>query len=268
LRPFLKFPGGKYRLVNQIRASLGEGKRLIEPFLGSGAVFLNTNYQKYLLADSNTDLINLYNLLHSDGEDFIEYCRTFFTLEYNNKDSYYAFRQIFNITDDTILKSALFVYLNRHCYNGLCRYNSKGGFNTPFGKHKNPLFPEVAMRFFIGHAKHAKFSATSFRETLKQAKAGDIVYCDPPYVPLSKTAFFTDYHVGGFKWEDQVQLAETANRLAGKGIQVVVSNHDTKEIRQLYKATKAKIERFQVRRSISCDGSNRAKVGELLAVFR
>ncbi|OGT35713.1 MAG: DNA adenine methylase [Gammaproteobacteria bacterium RBG_16_51_14] len=263
-KPFLKWPGGKYRLVEDIGEALGTGTRLVEPFLGSGAVFLNTDYEKYLLADNNQDLINLYICLRDNGEDFIEYSRSFFE-KFNNKDSYYEFRKVFNSTNDVLLKSALFIYLNRHCYNGLCRYNSSGGFNTPFGQYKKPLFPEQAMRSFITRSQKAEMITSDFRKTLGRAEKGDVVYCDPPYTPLSTTSRFTDYYTGGFGWKEQQELAEQALLLAGKGITTVISNHDTPEIRTLYK--KARIIPLKVRRSISRDKFNRNMVDEVIAIF-
>ena len=243
------------------------GKRLIEPFTGSAAVFLNTNYAEYLLADSNPDLINLYQQLVAEGEDFIRYCGSLFIPVNNTAKKYYAFREEFNDTGDRRRKSALFLYLNRHCYNGLCRYNKKGKFNTPFGLYKKPALPAKEMRVFVAAARDATFLHAEFTSTLKLARAGDVVYCDPPYAPLSKTAYFTDYHVGGFNWDDQILLTETAQKLADQGIQVVISNHNIRAIGELYKKAGAKIEAFKVQRHISCDGSNRKKADEILALF-
>lgn len=267
MRPFLKWPGGKYRLSQRISSKLLPGKRLIEPFTGSAAIFLNTSYNSYLLADSNPDLINLYRHLIDGGTDFISYCRSLFLPENNRERVYYKFRDEFNACSEVNRKSALLLFLNRHCYNGLIRYNSKGEFNTPFGRYLKPYFPEREMLHFITAAGKATLMNANYTESMGMAHKGDIVYCDPPYAPLSGTAYFTDYHTGGFKWEDQVQLAEIARRLANKGIQVVISNHNTREIRKLYKDLKADISSFKVRRSISRDINNRHKVGELLAVF-
>ena len=267
MRPFLKWPGGKYRISTLIRSKLLPGQRLIEPFTGSGAVFLNTDYENYLLADSNPDLINLYQLLVSKGADFITFCRSMFLPKNNNEGVYYRLRDEFNSTVDITRKSALFLYLNRHCYNGLIRYNSKGEFNTPFGRYVKPYFPEREMRHFILAAEKATFLHANFTESMLLAERGDIVYCDPPYAPLSYTAYFTDYHTGGFKWAHQEQLADLARRLADRGVPVVISNHNTREVRELYKNAQASIIKFQVRRNISRDINNRRKVGELLAVF-
>ena len=266
-KPFLKWPGNKYRITRRIRARLQPGKRLIEPFTGSAAVFLNTSYDEYLLADTNPDLIELYKTLVSDGEEFIRYCGAIFSPANNTEGRYYEFREEFNSTGDVRRKAALFLYLNRHCYNGLCRYNKKGRFNTPFGLYKQPAFPAREMRHFITAAAKATFLNAGFGESMQLAGRGDVVYCDPPYAPLSKTAYFTDYHVDGFNWEDQVKLVNTAADLAGRGVQVVISNHKTREVCKLYSEAGARIESFKVQRHISCNGSNRQKADEILAVF-
>ena len=267
IRPFLKWPGGKYRLLSRIRGVLRPGKRLIEPFVGSGAVFLNTDYDAYLLADANPDLVGLYRQLLEEGTSFISYCRGFFRGRTNTREYYYSCRNEFNKTRNARRKSALFLYLNRHGYNGLCRYNAKGGFNTPFGRYDKPYFPEKEMRAFVRQAANATLLHAPFDESLARAQPGDVVYCDPPYVPLSETAHFTDYHAGGFTWNDQARLADAACELARKRVQVVISNHNTGEIRDLYETRGARISGFKVRRHISRDGNNRGEVGELLAVF-
>ncbi len=273
IKPFLKWPGGKYRVLDRIHNHLesdsqSPGKRLIEPFVGSGAVFLNTSYKKYLLADTNPDLISLYQTLKKEGEPFIDYCRSFFIADNNNESRYYELRHTFNTTEDVRLKSALFLYLNRHCYNGLCRYNSSNGFNTPFGRYKKPYFPKKEMQAFYTASKSAKFIHASFIDTMKLAKRGDVVYCDPPYAPLSKTAYFTDYFSGGFGWEQQTELSDCASQLAKKGIQVIISNHHTTNTAKLYKNAGASTEKFLVRRTISCKTNQRNQVEELLAVFQ
>ena len=245
---------------------LQDGRRLVEPFTGSGAVFLNTDYDRYLLADTNRDLINLYKQLKAEGQPFIDYCQTVF-VRANNKTRYYRLREEFNRTDDTRRKSALFLYLNRHCYNGLVRYNSSGKFNTPFGLYKKPYFPLREMQQFQKASARAEFMHQDFQHCMQETVQGDVVYCDPPYVPLTDTACFTDYHSGGFGWDDQLKLIELAQQLASRGVQVVVSNHDIPQIRKLYIKAGASITGFQVRRTISANTGNRGRVGELLAVF-
>ncbi len=265
MRPFLKWPGGKYRIVHEIKKRLPPGERLVEPFVGSGAVFLNTDYPAYWLNDNNADLINLYRTLKSEGEEFIRYCRSFFVPENNTAERYYELRETFNATKDVVLKSALLVYLNRHGYNGLVRYNAHGGYNVPFGQYKRPYFPEDEMRYFYQRAQAAEFTVADFTEVMTAARPGDVFYCDPPYVPLSDTANFTTYSAGGFSIEQQKELARFAVKLARAGIPVLISNHDTEFIQQAYQ--KAQITRLQVPRFISCDGANRGKAGEVLALF-
>ena len=158
MKPFLKWAGNKYQIVERIKEQLPPGKRLIEPFVGSGAVFVNTTYDAYLLADANGDLIQLYQHLQAEGDEFIAYAQQFFVAKTNTKEQFYHFRTEFNRTDDTRYKSALFVYMNKHCFNGLCRYNQKGEYNVPFGRYKKPYFPEKELRFFHQHAQNAEFS--------------------------------------------------------------------------------------------------------------
>lgn len=265
MRPFLKWAGGKYKIVERIQQALPNGRRLVEPFVGSGTVFLNTEYDAYLLADVNADLITLYQTVQQHGESFIDICAALFVPENNDKKRYYAFRSEFNQTADPIRKSALFLYLNRHCFNGLCRYNSKGEFNVPFGRYKRPYFPRQEMRYFHQKSARATFVVADFETVMQQLKPGDVVYCDPPYVPLSATANFTSYSADKFTLAQQARLAELAEQLANRGIPVLISNHDTPLTQAAYKS--ARITTFQVQRHISCNGAKRNKADELLAMF-
>lgn len=265
MRTFLKWAGNKQRIVERIFALLPDGERLVEPFVGSGALFLNTDYPAYLLTDANGDLIDLYTRLQNEGTDFIAFCRTLFVAENNTPDAYYALRATFNETADSRLKSAIFLYLNRHGYNGLCRYNASGGFNVPFGRYKKPYFPQAEMEAFWRKAQHAHFCQADFAATMAAARPGDVIYCDPPYVPLSSTAHFTSYSAGGFDFDQQLTLAAAAREAAARGIPVLISNHATPEIEAAYAG--AQIERFQVQRYISADANNRGRAAELLALF-
>jgi len=186
LRPFLKWAGNKYRIREHILSKLPESKRLIEPFMGSGAIFMNSSFTDYLLADNNLDLVNLYHILQKEGEKFIQYTERLFKPENNEKEQYYALRDQFNNTKSVRKKSALFIYLNRHGYNGLCRYNSSGEFNVPFGRFDFPKCPSVAMQNFLEKSQSAEIVHADFIDVMKMAKKGDVVYCDPPYVPLTK----------------------------------------------------------------------------------
>ena len=202
-RAFLKWAGGKYSLVEDIRKHLPEAKKLIEPFVGAGSVFLNTDYERYRLSDINADLINLYNLLKKEPQTYITEVKRLFTPQYNQKAAYLSIRQEFNATQDPFLRSLYFLYMNRHGFNGLCRYNQKGGFNVPFGSYKKPYFPEVELEFFAEKAKKAEFVHEGYQQSFAYAKdkrrSKDLViYCDPPYAPLSTTANFTTYAANGF----------------------------------------------------------------------
>lgn len=265
MKPFLKWAGNKYQIVDRIKEQLPLGKRLIEPFVGSGALFVNTDYPQYLLTDANPDLIQLYRHLQAEGEAFIAYARQFFTPKTNGKEQFYHFRTEFNSTADTRYKAALFLYLNKHCFNGLCRYNQKGEYNVPFGRYKQPYFPAKEMHFFHQQAQRATFAHADFAAVMTEAELGDVIYCDPPYVPLSATANFTSYSAGGFGEAEQQELARQAVACAERGIPVIISNHDTDFVRAEYAG--ARIEAFAVQRYISCNGSNRGKAAELLAIF-
>ena len=123
-----------------------DGQRLVEPFVGSGALFLSNSFEKYLLCDTNVDLINLYNNLKKNPEELIAKTGRYFSGKYNSELQYYQLREKFNSLDSNDMrKSALFVYLNKHAFNGLCRYNRKGFFNVPYGRYKAPKFPEEEM---------------------------------------------------------------------------------------------------------------------------
>ncbi len=265
VKPFLKWAGGKFKLIDTICDHLPQGKKLIEPFLGSGAVFINTEYEHYLLSDVNPDLIHLYRTLKLKGDAFIDYCEQFFQPEHNKERKYYLYRDEFNQLEANDKKAALFLYLNRHGYNGLCRYNQAGQFNVPFGRYKHPYFPRKEMQFFHLKSKKATFICEDFASVMKRARKDNVVYCDPPYVPLSPTAYFTSYAQTGFSLHDQERLALLAEKLSSRGVSVVISNHENEITRRLYE--KAKLEKFLVRRNISCNGKNRAFADELLAIY-
>jgi DNA adenine methylase len=253
-------------VLEHICARLPEGRRLIEPFVGSGVVFLNTNYSAYLLNDVNADLINIYKLLQTEGQTFIKYAKSYFTAANNQSEKYYQLREEFNNIQEPWQKAGLFLYLNRHGYNGLCRYNKKGGFNVPFGRYNQPYFPEAEMQFFHQKAqRNVTFTCGDFHSSLNRVRAGHVVYCDPPYVPLTTTANFTQYARQSFLITDQQQLAQIAEQLAKRGIPVLISNHDLPFTRATYQ--KAQLDYFPVARLISCKGNRRFPVKELLALF-
>lgn len=266
-KPFLKWAGGKSKLVPFISMHLPQKpqKRLIEPFAGSAALSLSIEFESYLINDVNSDLIGLYRTLRDEGEAFIKYAQSFFVDANNDEKLFYALRDRFNNSRETFERAALFVYLNRHAFNGLCRYNSKGEFNVPFGRYKSPYFPKDEMRAFIAKSRRMEFMQGDFQAVMALAKEEDVIYCDPPYVPLSSTASFTAYAKGGFDFDDQARLAQNAQRIANKAFGVLISNHDTKFTRQIYKD--ARLKTTDVQRMIAAKGSSRKKARELLAIY-
>lgn len=188
----IKWAGGKTRVMPQLLKHLPKADCLIEPFVGSGTVFMNTEYRHYVLCDSNLNLINFFRQLTGRPEDTISACRWVFSGG-NNAEEFYKRRAEFNSLtqkadldpDAALLHAAYFLYLNRHTYNGLYRENLKGEFNSPFGKYAAPYFPENEMRLFAEKANDTKaiFHHGDFRDSIPGTMrlAHDVViYCDPP----------------------------------------------------------------------------------------
>ncbi len=266
VRSPLKWAGGKYRVLDQIKKRLPNGNRLIEPFAGSSVLFLNTDFNKYTLSDINNDLINFYKLLKNDGTTFIDYCRKYFDQKYNNATDFYKIREKFNTTSDQTLKSALFLYINKHGYNGLCRYNASGKLNVPFGKYKKPYFPEKELFVFAKKSKKASIKCEDFEKIINKAKPNDVIYCDPPYVPRNSTSNFTSYSAGGFSEGEQIRLANAAKKTSDSGVTVLISNHSNNITKKIYSEA-THIYHFNVRRLISCNGNKRERARELLALY-
>ncbi|MDH2999038.1 DNA adenine methylase [Pasteurellaceae bacterium LFhippo2] len=268
-RAFLKWAGGKFRLTDDINRHLPKKACLVEPFVGAGSVFLNSSFERYLLADVNPDLINLFNTVKQDVEGYIQHTKKLFLHpKANSEPFYYQQREKFNRSTDPFERSVLFLYLNRFGYNGLCRYNLKREFNVPFGDYKKPYFPEEELRFFAEKAQRATFICADFHQTFQYVEQNPddyVVYCDPPYAPLAQESNFTNYAGGGFSLAQQAELAEYATLFKQKGIPVLISNHDTPFTREIYRG--AKIKKFKVQRSIGQNANSRTKVSELFALF-
>ena len=265
-KPFLKWAGGKHKLVSFIASHLpASRRRLIEPFAGSAALSLALEFDAYLLNDTNPDLITLFQTLKNEKQAFIDYARQYFTGEHNQENHFYALREQFNYSENQTERAALFIYLNRHAFNGLCRYNSKGQFNVPFGRYRAPYFPEKEMLAFIQKSNRIEIQCGDFQTTLQKAGNDDTIYCDPPYVPLSATASFTAYSKDSFNLDEQSRLAIAAQETANQSQGVLISNHDTELTRELYR--NAQLAMVSVQRNIAASGSSRQKVGELLAIY-
>jgi DNA adenine methylase len=269
MRSPLKWAGGKKRVIDDILKimPIKNKKRLVEPFVGGGSVFLNTDFDQYLLIDMNNDLIELFNTIKSKPLAFINDAATFFKGNLNQAEKYYSLRQTFNESSDNYERSLLFLYLNRHGYNGLCRYNKRGGYNVPFGRYKHPYFPEVELQYFAKKAQKATFQQGDFATAFEAIKTNDVVYCDPPYSPINRTANFTAYAGNSFTDADQKRLVHCALQAKAQGIPTVISNHHLDFTKQLYKEADKKLF-FQVQRSISQQGQGRVKVKEVLALYK
>lgn len=269
IKPFLKWAGSKTKIVPIIKTYSEVRNVFIEPFAGSGVVFLNmSGFNEYYVYDINPDLINLYQTLKSEGEKFINLCESYFTLENNTKEKYYELRNEFNNIKENgdIKRAALFVYLNRHCFNGLCRYNSKGDFNVPMGKYSKPYFPKDEMYQFYERAQQVVFINADFRVAFDNANKFEscLIYCDPPYVndDLNKNEGFTSYAKNSFSLKDQEDLAKCAAKTKHL---CLISNHATDFTRSIYFGSQ--IIEFGVKRQIAAKKQDRREARELLAVF-
>ncbi|MCT6988522.1 Dam family site-specific DNA-(adenine-N6)-methyltransferase [Salmonella enterica] len=265
-RPFLKWAGGKYSLLPELDRLIPAGKRLIEPFVGGGSVFLNSDKHEYfLLADINADLINLYQMLAVAPDSVIaEAMKAFRHL--NDVENYTVIREAFNAQKlNATERAAAFLYLNRHCFNGLMRYNLDGFFNVGWGKYKAPYFPEEEIRAFRQKSHACVFMTAGFERTLRLAGDGDVVYCDPPYEPMPGTAGFTNYASGGFSWDSQVALAESCVAAHQRGAKVFISNSTAPRVIELYERHGFTLHRVNARRSISSKGSTRETANDIVA---
>lgn len=257
------------KLLDIIREKLSkQAKRFIEPFLGAGAISLNVSYPEHIVSDINRDLINVWKFLKWYGAAFIDRCEDLFTKANNNEEKYYALRDEFNTVNDEFRKAILFIYLNRHCFNGLCRYNSRGIFNSPFGNYKHPYFPKTELEKAHKKIQNFQIMCTDFRDVFNLIEPNDIVYCDPPYLPLSESSNFTSYSREGFSLQDQIDLACCAQSAAKKGATVLISNHYNWYSHQIYSVMcNGKYSVLNVSRTISSDTTNRKPVKEILAIF-
>ncbi|EIG3117049.1 Dam family site-specific DNA-(adenine-N6)-methyltransferase, partial [Escherichia coli] len=233
-RSIFKWAGGKFGVLEQIFRYLPEGKRLIEPFVGGGAVFMNAGYQENLLNDVNADLINFYKTLQREAHSLITLAHRFFQ-DYNTQEGYLAVRNAFNkqVYDD-LHRAAAFLFLNRHCFNGLTRYNQAGEFNVGYGKYKTPYFPLQEMEAFLGAEGRSEFVCGDFAAVIEAAGEGDVIFCDPPYEPLPNTEGFTNYSGHDFKFEEQKRLVSLLTDAHRRGAKVLITNSGAPNIRELY----------------------------------
>ncbi len=274
-KSFLKWAGGKTRALPEIMPVLDDlileqkTTRFVEPFFGSGVVSLNIQaVDSFLVNDFNKDLIELFKNVKAE-DDFILMLSGFFSEKTNNVLYFKEMVTRFNGSTNPLARSMIFLYLNKHCFNGLMRYNKKGFFNTPFGTYENVSFPKEALETFKKKMNLCNFEITSnsYQDVFAKVKKNDLVYCDPPYVNLENAQSFNLYGKDVFGVEDQRNLVELAKQAVKRGAIVVLSNHDTPETQELYKDASS-IKTFNVTRSIAASGKKRKPVGEILAVFK
>lgn len=267
-RPFLKWAGGKYSLLPDLDRLIPAGKRLVEPFVGGGSVFLNSEKHEYfLLADVNADLINLYQMLEVDHIRVCSLARMLFERA-NSEVAYKELRDEFNNQRmGAPERAAAFLFLNRHCFNGLIRYNREGFFNVGWGKYEAPYFPEIEIKAFKQKSHKCVFMNAGYRRTLALAGEGDVVYCDPPYEPLPGTAGFTNYAAGGFSWADQISLAESCVAAHQRGAKVLISNSTAPRVLELYEQHGFTLHHVDARRAISSKGSTRETAKDIVATL-
>jgi DNA adenine methylase len=263
--PFLKWAGGKGQLVSVIaRFAPTKYERYLEPFLGGGALFFYINPPKSLLNDLNEELMNTYQIVQQKVEALITLLKTY---PYS-KDFYYQLRAQSPETLDRVERAARFIYLNRTCYNGLYRVNKQNQFNVPFGAYSNPVIcDEERLRAASRTLQGVLLFSEDYKSFLeREAQAGDFVYLDPPYQPVSKYSDFKRYTSSQFYEPDQRELAGWMKKLVGRGCYVLASNSDTPFVRELYQGFE--IVDVLARRNINKNGQGRGRVKEVLIVCR
>jgi len=267
----VKWLGGKTTILPKLRRYMKkEGSCLIEPFVGSAAVSLNTNYDHYILNDTNADLIGMYKEMVKDPDAFLKDAFELFD-KFNTSVQYYELRAHFNSLPPCRERYLIFLYLNRHGYKGLVRYSKATGFNVPWGDYKKPYFPEKEIRFFAEKFKSADFTSICFKELLSQRMAAmddTVVFADPPYVPLSSTAKFVGYTEDGFDLCLHQELDELMAKFVQsvKGGKAYLTNHDAFILEQLYAGYEKKI-KLRVKRSISAKAKKHKKAPEVILVY-
>jgi DNA adenine methylase len=264
-RPVLKWAGGKTKLVEVICELLPQKvETYFEPFVGGAAVFFALarlqRCRHAVLSDRNPELVNVYQALKTDVEGVIATLRKWKydeTTFYRLRDEYHP--------KTSVKQAARTIYLNKTGYNGLYRVNRSGQFNVPFGRHTNPtICDEPNLRLAAQCLSNVTLGVDDFESICRRAKTGDAVYLDPPYLPVSETAYFTSYDRHPFGLEEHQRLARVFSDLAERKVLAVLSNSDTPETRALYRGWS--IKHLQVPRAINSRASNRGPVGELLVV--
>ncbi|MDZ8109409.1 MAG: DNA adenine methylase [Nostoc sp. DedQUE12a] len=262
-RPFLKWAGGKSRLIQQYIPYFPKNyQNYYEPFLGGGAVFFYLQPNKAILTDINAELINTYCCVRDNVDELILLLKKH--KEHHNRDYYYTIRNNYVGTD--LEKAARFIYLNKTCFNGLYRVNSQGNFNVPLGRYDNPnICPENLLQVASTALSQAKIQQADFTEVLNHATSSDdFVFFDPPYHPISETSYFTAYSSNSFSKKDQEVLRDTCAELASRGVKVMVCNSNCEFIKKIYTDINFETHTIKAARSINSNIKNRGMIDELL----
>jgi DNA adenine methylase len=274
--PFLKWAGGKGQLLQQFEQFFPAGfGRYYEPFLGGGAVFFylaaKGRITRAVIGDSNRDLINCYIAIRDNLEQLLDKLRELQKYAKNKDFFYNVARRRFNGIklsnglDGNVEKASLLFYLNKTCYNGLYRVNRKNEFNVPWGRYKNPRIYDEG-NLYSAHEVLRREGITircaDYAEAARDASAKDFIYFDPPYQPVSQTSNFTAYTSASFGSHDQARLASVFRELHSRGSFLMLSNSPRAE--RLYRDPRFQITRLKATRAISCVGSKRGPVDELL----
>jgi DNA adenine methylase len=263
--PILKWAGGKGKLLDALTSRMpARFGSYFEPFLGGGAMFFRLAPRRAVLADCNEDLMNVYRCVAWKVDAVIQRLEVHHRA--HDKDHYYAVRERWNAgahSQTSLERAAAFLYLNKTCYNGLFRVNQKGHFNVPMGRYDQPRICDPGhLRAASQLLRRAELQTGHFADQVAEAAAGDFVYFDPPYDPVSRTASFTSYTAASFGPDAQRELAAAVRALTRRGVHVMVSNSDTPFIRQLYRGFD--IEQVAVARAINSRASARGAVNELI----
>ncbi|HZI95156.1 MAG TPA: DNA adenine methylase [Patescibacteria group bacterium] len=268
-RPFLKWAGGKTQLLDQFAGlypEAGSFKRYIEPFVGSGAVFFQIkallNPPSSILMDGNEELINVYRAVKDDVEGLIGKLRKHKAA--HCRSHYYEVRAQRGARLTETARAARLIYLNKTCYNGLYRVNSRGEFNVPIGAYTDPaILNEENLRLASAALRRVRLEVADFTRVLSIARGGDFIYFDPPYHPVSETAYFTSYTEKSFKTEDQRRLADLYRALDEKGCLLMLSNSETPLVRDLYQ-DRYHVQIVSARRNINSRADKRGRIPELV----
>ena len=270
-KPFIKWAGGKYRLADKLIPVMPDKfnpskNTYIEPMAGSGGFFFKYGPKHAYLSDINQNLITTYNVIKNDVKNLIKSLKQH--KELHNKDYFYKNRDLFNELiqkgDDHLNIASLFIYLNRTCFNGLYRENSKGEFNVPIGSYKNPTICDEENLLSVNKIlQSTDIACHGYEESINRVKEGDFVYIDPPYIPLDPVSF-TKYSKDDFGKAQHKELSAFCDLIDKKGGYFMLSNSDTELTKEIYMNSERICYKFEVMRTIASKSENRVKAKEVI----